>query len=278
LIKLFSGLIVILMVMKEVICMGETKWVDFKSDGTPTDLGELSNPGVRTYSERLVGTIQAEESRRNGASSRSWEAFHTAQFQQWRPPPNPFAERELEAYQAYRSGDLSTARELWAKLAADGSVTSCFNLGRLYRQGEGVDQDLPRARALMEQAAQKGYPEGMRSLGIMMISGEGGPADCRQGVEWVERAARAGLPSAHLAMGWAYENALGVQQDPSKAYAWYTRAVKLGDPNAPQELSNLLAQLHTPRERRQARICAVELEAKATGKLLLLSRLRALFW
>ena len=44
----------------------------------------------------------------------------------------------------------------WEQACTGGEAKGCFNLGRLYEQGQGVPQDERRAATLLEQACRAG--------------------------------------------------------------------------------------------------------------------------
>ena len=46
---------------------------------------------------------------------------------------------------AYERGDYAQAMNLWRPLAEQGDAPAQFNLGVMYRHGQGVPQDLVRA-------------------------------------------------------------------------------------------------------------------------------------
>lgn len=59
---------------------------------------------------------------------------------------------EGAAMAAYRKGDYDTARALWQQGCDAGSMRDCFELGIVYRDGEGVAPDSARYRELMTRA------------------------------------------------------------------------------------------------------------------------------
>ena len=78
-----------------------------------------------------------------------------------------------------------------------------FNLGALYDNGLGVEQDYAKAR------------------------------------EWYEKAADKGNAYAQFKIGRAHENGLGVTQDYAKAMAWYQKAADQGHAAAKARLEQM---------------------------------------
>jgi TPR repeat protein len=70
-----------------------------------------------------------------------------------------------------------------------GYAPSIFHLGRIYRDGIGVEKDHERARALFERSAGLGHIYAQRALGRLLLSGEFGFCNRAKGVRLVIRAA-----------------------------------------------------------------------------------------
>ena len=66
------------------------------------------------------------------------------------------------------------------------------NLGDMYANGRGVDQDYGLARAWYEKAAAGGSGAAMSSLGDLYKHGNGVPKDLLEAQKWYTRAAAAG--------------------------------------------------------------------------------------
>ena len=68
---------------------------------------------------------------------------------------------------AYENGNYTTALREWKTLAEQGSAPAQFNLGNMYRRGQGVPQDDETAVKWYRLAAEQGNPFGQNSLGQM---------------------------------------------------------------------------------------------------------------
>ncbi len=146
---------------------------------------------------------------------------------------------------------------------ADGTgmdAASLRELGRRYREGDGVEKDPHKAREFFARASELGDDQAASSLGYMLMVGEGIPADsdgaktylskaaeagntvamCNLGVllsdtepeesiAWFERAADAGNLRAIKNLAAAYSSGVGVPLDKEGAATYYSRAVELGD-------------------------------------------------
>lgn len=72
---------------------------------------------------------------------------------------------EGPAMAAYRDGDIAKARELWQQGCDAGTARDCYELGIVYRDGEGVEPDPTRYVALMTQACDGGIGAACHNLG-----------------------------------------------------------------------------------------------------------------
>ncbi|HXC67540.1 MAG TPA: SEL1-like repeat protein, partial [Nitrospiraceae bacterium] len=57
---------------------------------------------------------------------------------------------------AYESGDYAQAMNHWQPLAAQGDAAAQFNVGLMYRHGQGVTQDFQEALKWYRKAAEQG--------------------------------------------------------------------------------------------------------------------------
>lgn len=83
------------------------------------------------------------------------------------------AEPGIQLYMAYaefKMAHYETAREMWLHISGKGSSEAAFNLGILYEQGMGVEQDLTKARDYYLQAAEKGSRAGAYQVGLMHLN------------------------------------------------------------------------------------------------------------
>jgi septal ring-binding cell division protein DamX len=75
------------------------------------------------------------------------------------------------AYDAFDRGDMQTAINVWRKLAGQGDTTAQFNLGQLYRLGNGVEPDDREALKWYLMAAQGGMVSAQYNLMMMYEEG-----------------------------------------------------------------------------------------------------------
>src|SRR5512135_1801276 len=87
------------------------------------------------------------------------------------------AEPLEDATKAYEYGDYKTAYRLFGPLAEQGLPEAQYNLGVMYRKGQGVPEDYVAAAKWWKKAAEQGYAPAQYRLGVMYRKGYGVPQD-----------------------------------------------------------------------------------------------------
>ncbi|MBL0231946.1 MAG: sel1 repeat family protein [Moraxellaceae bacterium] len=106
-----------------------------------------------------------------------------------------------EGAAAYQKGDYAAALKEFNEAAEQGHADAQFNLGLMYRKGQGVPQDDTQAVVWFKKAAQQGYASAQYNLGIMYDKGQGVPQDYTQAVVWWQKAAQQGIADAQYNLG-----------------------------------------------------------------------------
>ena len=131
-----------------------------------------------------------------------------------------------------KAGQYDGALRAYREAADLGHPVAMNNLGHLFEQGNGVEQDYAKAREWYAKAVAEGNPAAMGNLGRLYDSGEGGTQDYAKARELYEQAARDNDPTAMFHLGFLYAHGQGTTQDYVKASEWYEKAVTLGDADA----------------------------------------------
>ena len=134
-----------------------------------------------------------------------------------------------KAAAAYNAGDYATAVQELRPLAEQGNATAQFNLGLMYRKGQGVPQDYKEALEWYRKAAEQGDAGAQFILGLMYDTGQGVPQDYKEAVEWYRKAAEQGNATAQFSLGSMYQKGQGVLQDNVIAHMWYNMASANGE-------------------------------------------------
>ena len=141
------------------------------------------------------------------------------------------------------------------RLLADGEAgngRAYTDLGRMYEQGNGVEQDYEKALEYYRLSAEAENPDfkGMRYAGLMYRDGTGVAQDAAEAAVCFRLAAEAGDVSAAYFLGLLYEEGNGVDQNTVEAKKWYEKAVSTIDEflsnsrnNGPDELKQALCKL-----------------------------------
>ncbi len=85
-----------------------------------------------------------------------------------------------EGVAAYKRGDYASALREWRPLAKQGNAKAQYNLGVIYRKGQGVPQDDAEAVKLYRKAADQGDAVAQNNIGFMYDNGRGVPQDYAQ--------------------------------------------------------------------------------------------------
>ena len=99
-------------------------------------------------------------------------------------------------YQSYLKGDYPAAYAEWMPLAELGDAEAQYNIGVMYDEGAGVDQDLVLAAGWYRRAGEQGFMDAQTNLGIMYYHGQGVDCDQQQAAKWFRMAADQGDPEA----------------------------------------------------------------------------------
>ena len=126
---------------------------------------------------------------------------------------------------AARNGDFATALREWTPLAEQGNASAQYNLGQIYRRGDGV------------------------------------PQDYKTEVKWYTRAAEQGNATAQYNLGVMYEEGNGVLQDDVYAHMWWNIAASNGDEDSSKS-RNQVAEIMTTEQIAEAQKLARECVAK----------------
>ena len=171
----------------------------------------------------------------------------------------PVSAQDLgKGWAAYSAGDYATALKEWKPLAETGNEVAQYNLGIMYKNGQGVPQDYAEALKWYRLAAEQGYAQAQGNLGFMYDNGQGVPQDYKEAVKWYRLAAEQGYAIAQNNLGITYEYGKGVLQDNVMAHMWYNIASANSNPIAGDyrdERAGLMTQADISKAQAMAREC-----------------------
>ncbi len=140
--------------------------------------------------------------------------------------PNAQAVTAFEREKKMKTVDDKTLA-MFQESAEAGHPFSCFNLGRCYETGNGVEKDLEKAYEWYRKAAVGGDVNAWLALAKMFDTGTYVDKDPKEAAMWLSRAADKNHPIAKIGMGQKYSRGDGVEKDPEKALQYFKEAKEL---------------------------------------------------
>ena len=125
--------------------------------------------------------------------------------------------------------DFTEAAKWYRKAADQENPGALYNLGQMYRKGEGVEQDHTEAVKWYRKAAEQGHLNAQHNLAVMYCDGLGVQQDYKGAAKWYRKAAEQGDSYAQNELGRMYLQGLGVKQDYKEAANWHQKAIDQGD-------------------------------------------------
>lgn len=131
---------------------------------------------------------------------------------------------------AFKSDNYGAALGAFRAAAADGDVRAHYNLGIMFDNGYGVQQNYVEAADWYRVAAEAGYADAQYNLGAMYGYGHGVPRDHAKAERWYRAAAEQGDADARYSLGVMYNCGEGVVQDLPYAQMWFSLAISAMSP------------------------------------------------
>ena len=157
--------------------------------------------------------------------------------------------------------DYATALREWTPLAEQGNALAQFNLGEMYKYGQGVPQDAKTALKWFTLAAEQGYADAQNNLGFMYANGNGVPKDSKTAVKWFTLGAEQGHAISQASLGWMYTKREDAPEDYVYAHMWGNLAASNGS-QIGKMISDAVVESMTPSQIEKAQDLARECVAK----------------
>jgi TPR repeat protein len=126
-----------------------------------------------------------------------------------------------------------------------GSPFGQYALGRIYREGVGVEKDSNKSQKLYKSAfprllelAKNGDAYAQNFVGASYSEGRGTEKDNAQAMIWFRKSAEQGNAFGQGVLGWFYANGKGVEKDPAEAVKWFRKSAEQGNKGAMQSLDD----------------------------------------
>ena len=149
------------------------------------------------------------------------------------------------------------------RAAEQGHAEAQYNLGVMYQNGEGVQEDKREAVKWYRKSAEQGFANAQYNLGWMYSKGEGVEEDKREAVKWYRKSAEQGIAEAQNNLGVMYQNGEGVIQDWQEVYIWFSLAAVNGHKNG-KKSQDIAAgflttnEIHAAKQEAKIRLQAIE--------------------
>ncbi|MGI0440331.1 tetratricopeptide repeat protein [Helicobacter himalayensis] len=132
---------------------------------------------------------------------------------------------DKEARNELNKGNVKRALQLFAQSCDNGDVSSCYELGILYSNGENIKQDYHKSVSYYESACNAGYLPACNNLGVLFFQGLGVRQDYQRSLELYDMSCQRGNADACNNLGVMFENGYGIEKkDPVQAGLYYTDA------------------------------------------------------
>ncbi|MCL2389923.1 MAG: sel1 repeat family protein [Endomicrobia bacterium] len=126
-----------------------------------------------------------------------------------------------------------TAALYWlTKSAKQGNADAQLILGRMYVNGEGINQNYKEAVKWFRKAAEQGNVDAQYSLALMYSLGTGVKRNRMEEFYWCRKAAEQNHKKAQAMLGLIYSE----NQDYQEATKWFEKAAEQGDADAQHDL------------------------------------------
>ena len=171
-----------------------------------------------------------------------------------------------DATDAFNRKDYKTVHRLLTPLAEQGDASAQYNLGQMYRKGEGVPLNYKEAAKWYRLAAEQGDASAQFNLGKMYFKAQV-PLNYKEAAKWYRLAADQGHGSAQNNLGWMYREGEGVPQDYVLAHMWFNLAASNSASNPLEGLTeklnrNTVEKKMTPSQIEKAKEMAINWKPK----------------
>jgi TPR repeat protein len=125
--------------------------------------------------------------------------------------------------------------------AAQGNPNAMYNLGLMYVDGDGVEQDYEKAAEWLEKAAKGDLAPAQYDLAALYKEGIGVKQSLSTAAFWLQKAAEAGMTNAELELGIALYLGKGVEKNEKLGFEMFRRSAEKGNPVAQNRLAHAYA-------------------------------------
>ena len=136
--------------------------------------------------------------------------------------------------------DLKKMREWYEKAANQGHAQAQYHLGVVYQWGLGVEKNIKKGFEYFQKGANGGHEIAQHNVGAFYYERKAGKQDLAKAFYWFEKAANQGFDESQFLLGAMYENGESVNRNLEKARYWYEQATNQGHEKAKQRLNEIM--------------------------------------
>ena len=125
-----------------------------------------------------------------------------------------------DGVRAYSAGDYETAFKIFLTAAKQGNASMQGAVGKMYREGLGVEQNYAKALHWSKMSAEQGNVSSQYDVGWMYFHGVGIPQNSTNAWHWFKLAAKQGHATAQFGLSLLYSQDRGVPLDVVTAHMW----------------------------------------------------------
>lgn len=140
------------------------------------------------------------------------------------------------SFRYYTAGNFEEAFAWCQRAAYSNLAWAQYNLGLMYRKGEGIAPSNTEAAYWYRLAATQNYPEAQQKLADLYYLGAGVPLNYAQAAQWYRRAAEQGNAEAQFQLAHLYATGQGIEHDYTQSRHWIRQAAQQGHEQAMREL------------------------------------------
>ena len=124
------------------------------------------------------------------------------------------------------SSDIRVAVQQFKEAALEGHLQSQKQLGKIYSEGDGVEQDYSEAFDWLRLAAGQDDAESQFAVGVSYAKGDiGVEKDSKEAVHWLKKSAEQDFAEAQTALGMHYFRGEGVEKDLNESKSYLAKAI-----------------------------------------------------
>ncbi len=142
-----------------------------------------------------------------------------------------------EAIKDYEGGNYEKALEQFFATFKD--IEAQYYLGKMYQNGQGVEENYSRAWSWYKRAAGKNHSDSSFELARMYEKGQGVPQDWNEAGNWYLKAAKSGNVRAQARLGQMLIEGVGMARDIYEGTEWLQKAAEGGHAGARGRLDEM---------------------------------------